>query len=49
MHDHRFFVGMPGMGLMKGMNPDLMWMQGQGWMSMARLPPLLHAALGGRG
>jgi hypothetical protein len=35
MHDHRFFVGMPGMGMMKGMTPDLMWMQGQGWMSMA--------------
>jgi hypothetical protein len=35
MHDHRFFEGMPGMGLMKGMPPALMWMEGQGWMSMA--------------
>jgi hypothetical protein len=35
MHDHRFFAGMPGMGLMKGMTPELMWMEGQGWMSMA--------------
>jgi hypothetical protein len=35
LHDHRFFLGMPGMGMMKGMTPELMWMQGQGWMSMA--------------
>ncbi len=35
MHDHRFFAGMPGMGLMKGMTPELMWMEGQGWMSLA--------------
>jgi hypothetical protein len=35
LHDHRFFQGMPGMGLMKGMPPELMWMEGQGWMSMA--------------
>lgn len=34
-HDHRFFVGMPGMGMMKGMTPELMWMEGMGWMSMA--------------
>jgi hypothetical protein len=35
LHDHRFFAGMPGMGMMKGMSPELMWMEGQGWMSMA--------------
>lgn len=35
MHDHRFFEGMAGMGLMHGMTPQLMWMQGQGWMSMS--------------
>lgn len=34
-HDHRFFVGMPGMGMMKGMTPELMWMEGMGWMNMA--------------
>ncbi len=34
-HDHRSFVGMPGMGLMKGMSPELMWMPEMGWMSMA--------------
>ena len=32
--DHRFFAGMPGMGIMKGMTPELMWMEGMGWMSM---------------
>ncbi len=35
VHDHRHFVGMPGMGMMKGMTPDLMWMPSMGWMSMA--------------
>jgi hypothetical protein len=25
---------MPGMGMMKGMTPELMWMEGMGWMSM---------------
>lgn len=35
MHDHRFFVGMPGMGMMKGSTPELMWMEGMGWMSMS--------------
>jgi hypothetical protein len=34
LHDHRFFEGMAGMGMMKGMSPELMWMQGMGWMSM---------------
>jgi hypothetical protein len=34
-HDHRHFVGMPGMGMMKGMTPELMWMPQLGWMSMA--------------
>jgi hypothetical protein len=34
MHDHRSFEGMPGMGMMKGMTPELMWMEGMGWMSM---------------
>jgi hypothetical protein len=34
-HDHRHFVGMAGMGMMKGMSPELMWMEGMGWMSMA--------------
>jgi len=35
LHDHRHFVGMPGMGMMKGMTPELMWMPAMGWMSMA--------------
>jgi len=35
LHDHRHFVGMPGMGMMKGMTPELMWMPEMGWMSMA--------------
>jgi hypothetical protein len=35
LHDHRHFVGMPGMGMMRGMTPELMWMEGMGWMSMA--------------
>ena len=34
-HDHRHFLGMPGMGMMKGMTPELMWMPEMGWMSMA--------------
>jgi hypothetical protein len=34
VHDHRFFAGMPGMGMMKGMTPELMWMPEMGWMSM---------------
>jgi hypothetical protein len=35
LHDHRHFLGMPGMGMMKGMTPELMWMPEFGWMSMA--------------
>jgi len=36
MHDHRFMTGMPGMGMMKGGNQEVMWMDGgMGWMSMA--------------
>ncbi len=35
MHDHRFMAGMPGMGLMKHGNEEVMWMDGMGWMSMA--------------
>jgi len=35
LHDHRHFVGMPGMGMMTGMTPELMWMPAMGWMSMA--------------
>lgn len=35
LHDHRFFAGMPGMGMMKGMTPELMWMPEMGWMSLA--------------
>jgi hypothetical protein len=35
LHDHRHFAGMPGMGMMKGMTPELMWMPEFGWMSMA--------------
>ena len=35
LHDHRHFDGMPGMGMMKGMTPELMWMPAMGWMSMA--------------
>jgi hypothetical protein len=34
-HDHRFFVGMPGMGMMPGSTPELMHMHDMGWMSMA--------------
>ena len=35
LHDHRHFTGMPGMGMMTGMTPELMWMPEMGWMSMA--------------
>lgn len=35
LHDHRHFAGMPGMGMMRGMTPDRMWMEDQGWMSPA--------------
>jgi len=35
LHDHRHFAGMAGMGMMRGMSPELMWMPAMGWMSMA--------------
>ena len=35
LHDHRFMEGMPGMGMMKGMTPELMWMPKMGWMNMS--------------
>ena len=37
LHDHRFMTGMPGMGLMPGGTPDLMYMAtgGMGWMSLS--------------
>ena len=36
LHDHRFMEGMPGMGLMPGATPSLMYMVagGMGWMTM---------------
>lgn len=35
LHDHRHFLGMPGMGMMTGMTPELMWMPSMGWMNMS--------------
>lgn len=35
LHDHRFPLGMPGMGWMKGSTENEMYMSGMGWMSMA--------------
>ena len=35
MHDHRFFEGMEGMGLMTNMTPKAMWLQNVGWMNMS--------------
>jgi hypothetical protein len=35
LHDHRFTRGMPGMGMMRGSTEEVMYMQGQGWMTMA--------------
>jgi len=35
MHDHRFMLGMPGMGFMKYGTEDVMFMDNMGWMSMA--------------
>jgi len=35
LHDHRYMEGMPGMGMMKGMTPELMWMPVMGWMNMS--------------
>jgi hypothetical protein len=34
MHDHRFMNGMPGMGMMKGGNQEVMFMDKMGWMTM---------------
>lgn len=36
LHDHRFPFGMPGMGMMKGSDDDLMFMAGMGWMEMSK-------------
>lgn len=36
LHDHRFAAGLPGMGLMRGGTPDLMFQPGLGWMRMDR-------------
>ena len=35
LHDHRFPPSMPGMGMMKGADEDVMWMAGMGWMDMS--------------
>ncbi len=35
LHDHRFPAGMPGMGMMKGSDEDVMYMSGMGWMNMS--------------
>ncbi len=35
MHDHRYMLGMPGMGMMKHATEDVMYMDKMGWMSMA--------------
>jgi hypothetical protein len=35
MHDHRYMLGMPGMGMMKHATLDVMYMDNMGWMSMA--------------
>lgn len=35
LHDHRFTHGMPGMGMMKGSDEELMYMPGMGWMNMS--------------
>ncbi len=34
LHDHRHMNGMPGMGMMVGGTPELMYMPRMGWMSM---------------
>jgi hypothetical protein len=34
LHDHRHPMGMPGMGMMKGSDEEVMFMQGMGWMNM---------------
>src|SRR5690606_28895209 len=35
VHDHRFMAAMPGMGLMPRSTPEIMWMDGMGWMNTA--------------
>lgn len=35
LHDHRHPTSMPGMGMMKGSEDDVMWMSGMGWMDMS--------------
>jgi len=36
LHDHRHPPSMPGMGYMVGMEEDVMYMSGMGWMDMSR-------------
>ena len=36
LHDHRYPYGMPGMGMMKGTEEDIMYMPGMGWMDMSK-------------
>ncbi len=35
LHDHRYSMGMPGMGMMKGSDEEVMYMAGMGWMNMS--------------
>lgn len=35
LHDHRHPTSVPGMGMMKGSEGDVMWMSGMGWMDMS--------------
>lgn len=35
LHDHRYPMGMPGMGWMKGSTDEDMYMSGMGWMNMS--------------
>ncbi len=35
LHDHRYMLGMPGMGMMKYATEDVMWMGNMGWMPTA--------------
>lgn len=35
LHDHRHAPSMPGMGMMKGSEDDIMYMSGMGWMDMS--------------
>lgn len=35
LHDHRYPMGMPGMGWMKGSTEEEMYMSGMGWMNMS--------------